>query len=150
VLRREETTTYEQFSLLGLLTLRDFEDTRIYERGDPETLKVDIYKDHFRVLLGIPYISERSRDGTVKRRGLFGLLFDQELSPAQKTSTFGVLGFLYRHNHHADNTREHLIFPFIRATSNDTTHAWSASFLGKFFKVERLPNGEMEWTLLWL
>lgn len=150
VLRREETTTYIQFSLLGLLTFRDFKDTRVYERGDPEMLKVDLYKDDFRVLLGIPYLSSRTRDGTIKRRSLFGLLFDQEVAPAKKTTTFGILGFLYRYNQHADDTREQLIFPFIRTTSNDTTHAWSASFLGKFFKVERLPNGEMEWTLLWL
>jgi hypothetical protein len=150
VLRREETTTYIQFSLLGLLTFRDFRDTRVYERGDPEMLKVDLYKDDFRVLLGIPYLSSRTRNGTIKRRSLFGLLFDQEVAPAKKTSTFGILGFLYRYNQHADDTREQLIFPFIRTTSNDTTHAWSASFLGKFFKVERLPNGEMEWTLLWL
>ena len=150
VLRREVTTTYEQFSLLGILAYRDFKDTLIYERGEPETLKVDIYKDNFRVLLGIPYKSSRTRDGTVKRSSLFGLLFDQEVAPAKQISTLGLLGFLYRHNRHADGTREQLIFPFIRTTVNDTSESWSASFLGNFLKVERLPNGETDWTLLWL
>lgn len=150
VLRREVTTTYEQFSLLGLLTYRDFEDTLVYERGDPETLKVDLYKDNFRVLLGIPYKRSRMRDGTIKRSSLFGLLFDQEVAPAKQTSTLGLLGFLYRHNRHADGTREQLIFPFIRTTANDSSETWSASILGNFLKVERLPNGETDWTLLWL
>lgn len=150
-MRREETVTHTNTWLMGLLSYHDFEDTRIYEaHGDAETCKVDIYKDDYRLLLGIPYKSSRSRDGAIKRRGFFGLLFDQDTSPAEKTSTFGVLGYLYRNNLHADGTREHLVFPFVRKSSNDTTDTWSFSFLGRFFKVERLPDGEMDWSLFWL
>ena len=102
------------------------------------------------MLLGIPYASERSRNGTIKRKGLFGLLFDQRLSPTDNTETFGILGFLYRSNRHADGTRERLIFPFIRTTSHEANDSASFSFFGNFLKYERLPDGSTDWTLFWL
>jgi hypothetical protein len=128
----------------------ELKDKRVYERGEPETCKVDIYEDKFSVLLGIPYLSERERNGSVKRLSLFGILFDQRIAPSENTSTFGILGYLYRWNRHADGTREQLIFPFIRTATNATTDTWCFSFCGRLFKVERLPDGKTEWALFWL
>ncbi len=150
VFKRECNTTHEQNILCGLLMAHELKDKRVYEQGEPETIKVDQYKDKLSFLFGIPYLSERERNGTVKRLSLFGILFDQRIAPSEKTSTFGILGYLYRRNRHADGTREQLIFPFIRTATNATTDTWSFSFCGRLFKVERLPDGKTEWALFWL
>lgn len=155
VTEKTATKTHDIRVLLGLLANYSLDDTLRYERtleapDAPETCISNRFKERFTVLLGIPYASERSRDGTVKRKGLLGLLFDQRHSPTDNTETFGILGFLYRSNRHADGTRERLIFPFIRTTSHETNDTASFSFFGNFLKYERLPDGSTDWTLFWL
>jgi hypothetical protein len=154
-LRREDVERHEFGVLLGLLANYTYDDVRCYEREvhspeAPEQCCMESFIDRFTVLLGIPYSSTGERNGTRTRKGLFGLLFDQRIVPAERTETFGILGYLYRFNRHADGTRERLIFPFIRTTARDEEGASSFSFCGELLKYERRPDGSTDWTFFWL
>ena len=154
-LDKEHVERHEVEVLWGLLANYTYDDVQHYEREvrspeAPAQCKMDYFNDRFTVLLGIPYSSTGERDGTRTRKGLLGLLFDQRVVPAEGTETFGILGYLYRFNRHADGTRERLILPFIRTTARDEDGAASFSFCGDLLKYERRPDGSTDWTVFWL